>query len=66
MGPIGHQAVRVKVERRPLLLPRQQREELPAVIFGVENVLPVVPARDQMVQPAFHLDPQSPRHAVAE
>jgi hypothetical protein len=54
---IGHQAVGVEEERELLFLCGQKREE-PGVVFRrAENVLPVVPARDNVIKSTLDLDP---------
>jgi hypothetical protein len=62
MNVIRHQAIGIKIERRPLLLLRQQREEFNEIFPRMKYVLPVVAARDHMIQTTLDLNPQFSRH----
>jgi hypothetical protein len=59
MDVVGHQAVRVDVELKLPLPGPEQGQELVMIVGGVEDVLAVVPANDQMVKPAFDFEPRS-------
>lgn len=64
MNVVGHQAVRVDVEPKLPFPGAEQGQELVMIVGGVEDVLAVVPANDQMVKPAFDFEPRSSCHNV--
>src|SRR5262245_50764949 len=59
---IRHQAVSVEEEWEFEFLHPQLREKLLIIIPSVENSLPVVPTREDMVEPALDFDSRLSRH----
>lgn len=64
MHVIGHEAVGVEKEWQSLLLSFQERKELLIISLIVEDSLPIITARDDVIEATFQLKAWESRHSA--